>query len=260
MIFAKLVITLLLVGPAQELLSDPDAQRLFEEAQVAFEEGEFEIAAKKIERAYLIEPEDALLYPWAQAERSLGRCEIAIDLYRQFLATGPSEQFAAATQQNIDRCEEELAQAEDVAAESSDEVDDADPEPLPAASPTEPSVADEPARSDHPVRPWYTDVTGGVLSGVGLAGIAIGGGLLGAAAADANSAGDQVTHSAYEARRDRATARRNGGLAAVSIGSALLLGGVTRYILVGRKQKTTRSAALWSPDGRGLGMTVVGRF
>lgn len=250
-----------LAAPQGGLLSDPDAERLFEEAQAAFETGDFETASDKLERAYLIEPKAALLYPWAQAERNRGRCSVALDLYRRFLATEPPEKFVVATQENIERCEAELAEAE-ASTESSEDEDESDGEDAvpveeePAETPATPA---EPTRKDRSNRRWYVDPTGDVLASIGIAGVAIGGGLVGAAMADAKSAPSQSTNDAYVARRERAIHRRDGGLAALSVGSALLLGGVIRWIVVAKRDKSDRSAALFFPRG-GVGLVVSGRF
>src|SRR5262245_114823 len=99
----------LALGPAKKLLDDPKAQKLFDEAQKAFGEKDYATASDRLERAYLIEPPPELLYPWAQAERNLDHCESAIDLYQKYIDTDPGERMVATAQQNIERCQEQLA-------------------------------------------------------------------------------------------------------------------------------------------------------
>lgn len=245
------------------LLSDPKADALFSEAQVAFEEERYGDAAGLLERAYLIEPVPALLYPWAQAERSQGNCEVAVDLYQQFLDSGVEGSTADAAQSNIDRCQEEMAAAAPVVVDDdvpvddgSDDLDDivgAEPEPEPEPEPVKP-VDDEPRKT----KAWYKDPAGGVLVGLGVVGVGVGAALVGVASGAAKGAPDAGTHDDYLGERDRATGLRNGGAAALSIGGALLLGGIIRYVVVAKKNKKTSTTAWF--DGRSGGFAVSGRF
>ncbi len=258
-----LIVSLMLCASAPGgLLSDPKADALFSEAQLAFEEERYADAASLLERAYLIEPVPALLYPWAQAERSQGNCDVAVDLYQQFLNSGVEGSTAEAAQKNIARCEEEMAAAapiveeppvEDEGTDDLDEIVGTEPEPQPEPEPAKP-VDDEPRKT----KAWYKDPAGGVLVGLGVAGVATGVALVVVASGAAEGAPDAGTHDDYLGERDRATSLRNGGAAALSIGSALLLGGVIRYVVVAKKNKKT-SATAWY-DGRGGGVAVTGRF
>ena len=95
----------------EPLLRDPQARAAFDAAQEAFAAKDYAEASKQLERAYMLEPELDLLYPWAQAERNLGRCESAIDLYQKFIDGGPNQRMIDTANQNIARCEESLAAA-----------------------------------------------------------------------------------------------------------------------------------------------------
>jgi hypothetical protein len=96
---------------------------------------------------------------------------------------------------------------------------------------------------------------GGVLFGVGLAGVGVGAGLLGVASSTAKGAPDAATNDGYLEERGRATKFRNGGAIALSIGGALLVGAVIRYAVVAKKNKKPKSAAL-----RPYGFGLAGRF
>lgn len=250
------------VAPAQ-IVSDPEAKRLVGEARRAFGDGEYAEAADKIEAAYLIEPAPALLYPWAQAERSRGNCRTAVDLYQQFIDTGPDEAIAAQAQENIDRCREQLA-AEDLEIEEDEEEEDHDDdiveevlaEPAPLVDP-EPTAAVPPTADE--LRPWYKDPVGGVLLGVGLGGVAVGLGLYGGASSAAKSASDEDSNQDYADRRQRATALRNGSIVAISIGGALVIGAAVRYALQSRKAKRSDLTGWLDPRG-GAGLVWTGRF
>jgi len=73
-------------------------------------------------------------------------------------------------------------------------------------------------------------------------------------------------HSDYLDARDKATKLRNGGAIALSIGGALVIGGVVRYVLVAKQGKQGKqskaSAWQWSPElgRRWVGVTVGRRF
>jgi tetratricopeptide (TPR) repeat protein len=249
------LISLALAAPPR-IVSDPEARRLVGEAQKAFAAGAYDEAAEKIEAAYLIEPAPALLYPWAQAERSRGECRSAIDLYQKFIDTGPDEGIVAQAREHIEHCREQLADEEVDESEPDDDdiveaILESDPLVEPEPEPIEPAPQDD-------VRPWHRDPVGGVLLGVGLAGVAVGFGLYGGAASLAKSVGDEDTNQDYADGRRRATGLRNGSIIAISVGSALLVGAVIRYATQARKTKRGEATAWFDGHGGGVGWT--GRF
>lgn len=245
------------VAPA-EVVSDAEAKRLVGEARQAFSAGDYAEAAEKIEAAYLIEPAPALLYPWAQAERSRGDCRSAIELYQKFLDSGPDEAIAAAATENIERCEAQLALEPPEEEDDDEDIVEAvlgEEEPF-GTEEEKTEVAPTPTRDD--VRPWYKDPVGGVLLGVGLAGVGVGLGLYGGASSVAKGVADEDTHQSYADRRQRAGALRTGSIVAVSVGGALVVGAVIRYVTRSRKAKQTELSGWFDPRGAGLGWT--GRF
>ena len=245
---------LALAGP-EKFLDDPDAMKAFTQAQQAFNEENFAEAARLLEKAYLIEPKPELLYPWAQAERNQGNCDIAIDLYEQFLDSGAKGEFADAAKQNIERCREETgAEADGGTVVEDGAGDDGAAEDVVEEQPKRARDNKERKDDDPKTRKWYADPTGGVLFAVGLVGVGVGGGLLGVAMSTAKKAPDADTNDDYVAQRDRATAFRNGGAAALAIGGALLVGAVIRYAVVARKQKKSATALRWD------GTSFSGRF
>jgi tetratricopeptide (TPR) repeat protein len=218
--------------------------KAFTQAQAAFNEENFAEAARLLEKAYLIEPTPELLYPWAQAERSQGNCDVAIDLYQQFLDSGVEGKFAEAAEQNIERCREEMAEDGGAVVEDDPVGEVIEDEPEPERKPER--KEDEPKVRDGKARKWYADPAGGVLFALGLAGAGVGGGLLGVAMSTADKAPDAATNEDYVAERDRATNFRNGGAAALSIGGALLVAAVIRYALLARKLKKETAALRWN--------------
>ncbi|MBL4686050.1 MAG: hypothetical protein JKY37_15760 [Nannocystaceae bacterium] len=277
----SLSLTIATVAPGG-LLSDPEAQAKLGEAREAFERADYGAAALAIEAAYLIEPVPGLLYPWAQAERQAGQCESAIDLYRRFIETNPEPELAEAARGNIGRCESELEDADlvvvddDIVDEAEDENDDGDddtaavedvsdeelfgdeatdPEPEPEPAPVVSTEKDDPPKA----KKWYADPTGGVLAGLGIVGVGVGVGLLAVASGKAKKAADEDTNNDYLDARTGATKLRNGGAAALAIGSTFLLAGVIRYVVVAKKNKA-RTASIWIGPRGVAGVAWVGRF
>ncbi len=250
---------LLALAAPQQLLSNPEAKAKFQEAQAAFKANDFDAAAAAVEAAYIIEPNPMLLYPWAQAERSRGNCAAAVELYQRFLDSNPPEAAATPARENMQRCQEQLA-AEQPEPEPDvvEEVIEEDPEPEPEPEPVPVKKDDEPK-----AKAWYKDPVGGVLVGVGVVGVGVGAGLMGVGASTAGKAADEEMHTDYLAARDKATGLRNGGAIALSIGGALLVGGVVRYVLVAKKAKQGKASA-WnvSPElgRRWVGVTIGRRF
>lgn len=255
---APLVLALMAPGP----LTNPEAKAKLQEAGAAFKANDWDAAAAAVEAAYIIEPNPILLYPWAQAERSRGNCAAAVELYQRFLDSGPSEEAAGPARENMQRCQEQLEAeaAEQPVEEETDVVDEVieeEPEPEPEPAPVTPKDEQPKAKA------WYADPVGGVLVGVGVVGVGVGAGLMGAGASAAGKAADMDSHSEYLDARDRATGLRNGGAIALSIGGALVVGGVVRYVLVAKKGKQGKAAA-WrmAPELRRqwVGVTVGRRF
>ena len=249
----RIVPLLLALAAPGQLLSNPEAQAKLREAQQAFKDQDFDAAAAAVEAAYIIEPQSMLLYPWAQAERSRGNCAAAVELYQRFLDADPPEEAAAPARENMERCQEQL----DAEAAAEDEVVEDEPEdelePAPALV-----TQDQPPKA----KAWYQDPVGGVLVGVGVAGVGAGAALLGLAASKAGKAADRDSHTGYLDERDGATTLRNGGAIALSIGGALVVGGVVRYLLVAKKAKQAETAWQLAPElgRRWAGVTIGRRF
>lgn len=250
----------LLAAPAQ-LLDDPEARRLFGEAQSAFETGDYSTASARLEAAYAIEPKPELLYPWAQAERNLDRCKEAIELYRKFLDSSPSERMADAAKQNIARCEERLGALESDEPEEAPPATDEEPPPFAVESQGD---GDDPEPTDRPTRPGSEKVgvaVGATMLAVGGVGVLAGGTLLGLASGRAKSAGDATRQSRYETLRAQATKLRTGGIVAISIGGALVIGGVIQFaVLAAVKKKKSRNDVTGWLDHTGGGVVFTRRF
>lgn len=191
---------------------------------------DYTTAQRELETAYELEPRPPLLYSLGQLARLQGDCDLARERFEAYLETEPSPEAAEDTRVNIERCEP------------------AQPVPPPVVeAPTEPPPDELVDRPPPPPRKQGPDVLGLSLT-IGGSVIAVtGAGLLGAAFAERRRADDAFGVDEFEQRVDRAQAEYWAGVALTSVGAALLVGGITRLLLVRRRR--ARSVA-FSPRVR----------
>jgi len=218
-LLASLTVALTLVAPSQT----PDVGELVAAGEAAWREARWDDASDAFAKAYAATHEPAYLYARAQIERMAGRCPQAVPLYRDYLATEPSENARAAVLGHIAECE---------------------PEPAPQRPPP-PVVAPPPATTREvapaPRRPWYRDPWGGSLVGVGVAGALAGGILVGLAYRGARDAEEASTDAAFGEAYGRAQTLEHSGAIVLGLGGALIVAGVIRWAVVGAKQRRQRS-------------------
>ena len=266
--------SLLAVGPAAPEFSNPDARAEFERAGELYKSDDFEGASNALRRAYELEPIPTLLYSRAQVERRLehwasaadlyrtyltydvpeekkvharrhglfsgaqaaredGDCERAVSLYDEFLESHGETPEADDARAGRQACTETLAQAE---------PEEPEPEPKP-----EPVVVAPPPAQDRPtessdVVPWYRSVAGGVLAGVGVAGVATGATLVGLAYRDRRLAQDEPTHDGSVIRYERARQREIAGVITLSVaGASLVFAGLAYGLSARRANRRARS-------------------
>jgi tetratricopeptide (TPR) repeat protein len=176
-----------------------------------YERGELDAAIAELETAQRLEVTAEGCYALGQARRKQGDCRAAIASYRCAVERAPTEEFARAANYQIGRCVIERG----IEPPS---------EPTPAPAPT--------LEARPPAPPWYRDVWGGVLCGVGLGATGVGIGLLLHAEGRAQAAGDDL---AGFRDADGVRGERIAGGTTLAIGSALLVAGVVRYVVVGRR-------------------------
>ena len=246
----RLLILLLAIGPVDDLLSS---------AEDHFRAGRHAEAARDLAAAYELDPKADVLLNWANAERLADNCPRAIELYDQYL-----EETAGS--------EDELsAQYAQIAAEKRDECKanlppppaEPDPEPEPdRLEPAEPatngSEPREPA-SEVPEPPpveledtpppvhWYRDPAGWALAGTGIACLATAGGLLGGGFSRESKARDQPSHAAYLDEIKTSGQLEIAGWVMLGVGAAATVGGIIRFAVVSRRNRSNRRAALPTP-------------
>jgi len=220
---------------------NPDA----EAGVKAFAEGRYDDAARILERAYAVAPDPVLLFAWAQAERYAGRCDVAVPLYRAYLEEEPPADVRALAREAITACGEDP----DRAAEPEPE-----PEPEPEVAPDpepEPKITRHfapPRRHTAARDPW-----GHALTWPGLAVAVVGAGLLGEAhrrRADGEGAPDE---QAYLDALHGAPVLSRAGIGLLAGGSALLVAGVIRFVVVAARGRAdagapaAATASSWQP-------------
>jgi hypothetical protein len=224
MMVAAILWACLLAGPAEGDTSDDAfvravAQRV---AEVMHDE-KYAAALAEIEKAERERPLPDFVFMRAKVEETRGNCVAAVSLYGRFLETEPRREDAEAARAGRARCG-----AKDDGATSN-------PAPAPVSA------------VERPERPWYADPGGGALVIGGTVAIGVGLGLFVQARADERSAERADTLEQHERLGDRS---RKLGIAAVSVlaaGGALVLGGVVRYVVVGRRaRKAERRVTLGS--------------
>jgi len=213
---------------------DPQAKA----GEAAFAEQRWDEASAAFDAAYRNTGDAAFLYARAQAERRAGRCKLAIVLYEQFVATAPGPEGRSAAEQYIAECRALLP------AEPTEPDPIAAPEPIDDAPPmTTPAPR---------VRPWQRDPLAATLVALGGGALVAGAVLVPLAYRTARTADDARDDRAYAERFDQARAREIGGAIALSIGVALVIGGVTRWVVQARRAERppplTRRAAIAGSD------------
>lgn len=224
-------------------LAAPSPDDLVRSGEQAYQDGRYREAADAFARAYELEPDPAYLYAQAQALRLAGDCRTATTLYSKFLETDPPEQAERTARDNMAACAEQLAA----------QPDEPEPAPEPAPKP-QPETAPPVDREPEPApRAWYRDPWGGVLVGVGLAGLAVGGGLYGQAVTEERAADQAEAEPEYGERIERASTLSRAGIGVLAVGSAVLVAGVIRWAVLAAKQRKRPAAAA---RARWLGSSV----
>ena len=207
-----------------------DARDEAARGEALFAEGRFDEASAAYGRAYALDPFPPFLFARARSEQEAGRCADAIDLYREFIATGPPAPDVDRANMEIGRCYPETRTA--------------DP-PAPRVEPSARAPADappaEPRTRPRPNPRWIHDPVGGGVLGAGLVVLATGLGLFFAGDAAGHKAADAATTDDFRPKIRHARALEGTGIAAMSVGSALLVAAITRFAVVARKHKRARA-------------------
>ncbi len=242
------VVAWLPAGPAHGGPSADAAERAkasLRQGQAAYDGGDFAAAMEAFERAYELDPQPVYLYPWAQAARNAGDCELSRELYQRFLDTGVQGDARKAAEQNMVRCEPELV-----------------PSPTPVADPeptSPPDAGDPTAAVDAPPPPGpereNADALGVALLSTGAVATAAGIAVLGISGARIAQQRDAPDHDRFEELERSIDRLHIAGGVTLGVGAALLIGGAIRLGLV-RRARRRPVAVTWSRTA--LGTPVAG--
>ena len=208
--------------------SPPDPRQVAKEVSALLEQGNVNEALATIEAASAADPDPRYLFMRAALEEQLGRCSVAVPLYREFRARTDDPMDEAEAVAGLERCgaEPELA-TKPQATEPTETTEPAQPpRPTPPSTPATPLPAPSP--------PWQRDATGWTLLGSGAAVTVVGGVMLGLGNAAARATRSVSSQSEHRALSVRAKQLQPTGIAMIAVGSALWLGGAIRMALVDR--------------------------
>ena len=249
---ALIAALLLAAAPASAAPKDAEARKLFDRGVAAYTKGDLAGAAQALSESYAREGDPETLFAWAQAERKLGHCESAIELYNTLLAF----ELPAANKKVV---EQQLAECNQIVSDKKNEpVAPPPPSPPPATTTTTPAPAivtpppSEPAPA-HEGRAWWRDPVGDGLVIGGVVGLGVGTGLL-LSARSADAAKDSaMSYSDFKANADTAHDRGIEGVIGLAAGGVLLVGGIAWYA-THRDGDATAVTGWLAPRGGGIGI------
>jgi tetratricopeptide (TPR) repeat protein len=223
--------------------ADETAQRLSDEGLEAYRAGKYETAARLYKQAFQVRGDPALLYNLARTYEKMGKPSLALEYYRRYLvAEGTDPKLRA-------RAEERVSNLSSAAAPPPAQTQAMTPS---AASP--PPQEKDREKEKKPLNPGSKLLWAGVgLGAVGVAGLAVGIGLYGAAASAYGEFGATNDEMDKVAARDRAQRFAVGSAVGYAVGGALVasgaaLIGVGLYKLRGER-KASRVMILPLPGG-----------
>jgi tetratricopeptide (TPR) repeat protein len=206
------------------------ANDLLERGLRSYAVGRYDEAIASFRRGYELSPRPEFLYALAQAQRMNGDCRGAVASYRAFLRTSPAERAAAPARQNLQRCEEQLA----------NEPPPSPPAPAPPPSPPAATVTapvEGALVQPRPPRLWYRDRAGDALAGIGAAALVAGGVLWAVGEAGARGIADASRYDQFASRAvngDSYDRERTAGIVCVAVGGALAVSAIARWAWVAR--------------------------
>src|SRR5688572_15442255 len=184
-----------------EAPADPRANNPhYRAAQAAFADDRWEDAVAALAQAYALDARPEYLFMQAQVLRAHDRCDAAILLYREFIATAPPREDVLAAQAGLELCGATTPAVEDSPP----------PAPIAAKAATPTPELPPPRRAD----PWTHAL---VWPGVAIVGT--GAGLIAAAHVRAGRADDAPTEPEFDRRSRSATAMSRAGIVLVSVGA-----------------------------------------
>jgi len=209
----SLLLSTSLANAKPEVSNRDSVQQLATTADQAFQKGDVKAARDALLEAIALEPDNMkLVFGLAQAERFLGNCERAVELFERFLRNDPEpEQERAALEKRAECTDAPPPQPEPPPPEASPPPAEPRPDPVPAPPP------------DPPTR----QVAGPVLVAVGAVLTIAGAALVATSFSRANRAPNEPTQEDYERFRDSSKPLAQAGWSTLGVGlGAAVSGGI----------------------------------
>ncbi|MEM7153417.1 MAG: hypothetical protein AAF799_11285 [Myxococcota bacterium] len=232
------------------------ARAHFDRAVEFYTAKDFDGAIREAEAGYELEPNEGLLFLWAQAERQNGNCVEAVPLFNSFIEMTTNEDMKQNALQAKGICAEELA----ASARATDDGTGEDIGPAPGDDDLDiQPVTPEPTPRDD--NPWYRDPLGGALVGVGGTSVLVGAALL--ISAGVLSPDRAPDYGTFVDRLELQPKLLLGGGILTGVGLAVGAAGGVRWWMLSRKSSSDSQARVFVVPyaGRtGSGVGVTGRF
>ena len=227
----------------------------------------FDDAVIEYKAGTLIEPAPVFDYNLGQCYRLTGKYQDAIWHYERFLARGkPQGELLDAVNDFIAQMKSELGkkamtqQPTEPAPTGSSGAAQGVPSGTTASVSTQTSPS-SPTRSGRQrvgsSFPWYDDITGWVLTGAGVIGLASGAGLLINSASLSDKANSAFDQKQYAHLHDQARSRTWIGVAIGTAGTALLVTGIIKLVAHPESSLRTASLSITATDNS---LSVHGEF
>lgn len=261
-----------------------DAQRLSDQAVEAYGAGRYEETIRLFKQAYSLRAEPTILYNIARAQEKLGQGADALESYRRYLVSeGTDAKLRQKAEARVAALSTKLEKGRNDRPDKALRPDNPDKGPdkgspdkgspdkgVQSGQPQPPPrlVAVTPPPPPAPPPWWRTPLflSGAGLCGVGVVGLAVGGGLHAAAASKADPVVNNTTNDEAQKRaaRDQAQGLATGALVGYVIGGAALAGGAALVGLATYRhmngEKTTKVTLLPLPQAGGAQLAILGGF
>jgi tetratricopeptide (TPR) repeat protein len=278
-----------LAGAARSADARPkrrDAKAAFDRGIAAYQKGNYQGASDELAKSFELERDVDTLYAWAQAERKLDRCDKAIELYQQLLASNLQAANRTAVEDKLAECRTIIAQQPPVAAPPPSQpvappAGSSPAAPAPAAPaapvpsgpavipPSAPVVAaatpidappETPPAEPRPSYVPYKDPIALGLIGAGIVAAGVGAGFLAAAHSASNDASKATTYPALLDADNKVDQRNKIGGGGLIAGGVLVAGGVGWILWKHHESGEQRTVTGWLAPGGGGGLVISGPF
>lgn len=211
-------------APAGPEASSP--REVAREVSELLEAGKVNEAFARIDAANEVDPDPRYLFMRASLEEQLGRCSVAVPLYREFYLQAEVPMDREEARAGLTRCDADPP---------------AEPGPTPAPVP-KPKIATVPSPEPVPRPPsktWQRDPWGWALLGSGAAVTAAGGTLLALGRSAARETRTVELQTGHADARRRSARLQPAGIALIATGSALWVAGVVRMAVADRRHRAS---------------------